>query len=53
MADIIEKVASGWPSSALDELMPWNWTAEPVPVSPFLLTGRHDRDHRPTADQPR
>jgi len=37
IADIIEKVASGWPSSRWDELMPWNWTAEPVPVSPISV----------------
>lgn len=37
IADIIEKVASGWPASRWDELMPWNWTAEPVPVSPISV----------------
>ena len=25
IADIIEKIASGWPASRWDELMPWNW----------------------------
>ena len=25
IADVIEKVASGWPASRWDELMPWNW----------------------------
>ncbi|WP_419964894.1 transposase domain-containing protein [Sphingopyxis granuli] len=25
MADVIEKIASGWPASRWDELMPWNW----------------------------
>ena len=26
IADVIEKVASGWPASRWDELMPWNWS---------------------------
>lgn len=26
IADVIEKIASGWPASRWDELMPWNWT---------------------------
>lgn len=25
IADVIEKIASGWPASRWDELMPWNW----------------------------
>lgn len=33
IADVIEKIASGWPSSRWDELMPWNWTADNTPVS--------------------
>jgi len=33
ITDVIEKIASGWPASRWDELMPWNWTAAPVPVS--------------------
>ena len=33
IADVIEKIASGWPASRWDALMPWNWTAELVPVS--------------------
>lgn len=33
IADVIEKIASGWPASRWDELMPWNWTAEVAPVS--------------------
>ena len=33
IADVIEKIASGWPASRWDELMPWNWTAETAPVS--------------------
>ncbi len=33
IADVIEKIASGWPASRWDELMPWNWTAEAPPVS--------------------
>lgn len=33
IADVIEKIASGWPASRWDELMPWNWTAEVTPVS--------------------
>ena len=26
IADVIEKIVSGWPASRWDELMPWNWT---------------------------
>ncbi|TAL07266.1 MAG: IS66 family transposase [Chloroflexota bacterium] len=33
IADVIEKIASGWPASRWDELMPWNWTAVNAPVS--------------------
>lgn len=33
IADVIEKIASGWPASRWDELMPWNWTVEVTPVS--------------------
>lgn len=33
ITETIEKIASGWPASRWDELMPWNWTANPVPVS--------------------
>lgn len=33
IADVIEKIAGGWPASRWDELMPWNWTAVNVPVS--------------------
>lgn len=33
IADVIEKIASDWPASRWDELMPWNWTAEQPPVS--------------------
>jgi transposase len=28
IADVIEKIASGWPASRWDELMPWNWQSE-------------------------
>ena len=33
IADVIEKIASGWPASRWDELMPWNWTAAAAPAS--------------------
>lgn len=33
IADVIEKIASGWPVSRWDEFMPWNWTAQTAPVS--------------------
>lgn len=33
IADVIEKIASGWPASRWDELMPWNWTTGTVPAS--------------------
>jgi hypothetical protein len=25
IADVIEKIASGWPAARWDDLMPWNW----------------------------
>ena len=28
IADVMEKIASGWPASRWDELMPWNWTPQ-------------------------
>jgi hypothetical protein len=37
IADVIEKIASDWPASRWDELMPWNWTAEQPPVSPISV----------------
>ena len=33
IADVIEKIASGWPASRWNELMPWNWTADAPPVN--------------------
>lgn len=33
IADVIDKIARGWPASRWDELMPWNWTAAGVPAS--------------------
>lgn len=33
IADVMEKIASGWPASRWDEIMPWNWTAGSAPVS--------------------
>jgi transposase len=33
IADVIAKIASDWPASRWDELMPWNWTAGQAPVS--------------------
>jgi len=37
IADVIEKIAGGWPASRWDELMPWNWTADVAPVSPMTV----------------
>ena len=28
IADVIAKIAGGWPASRWDELMPWNWQAQ-------------------------
>ena len=28
IADVIEKIASGWPASRWGDLMPWNWQPE-------------------------
>jgi transposase len=33
IADVIEKIATGWPASRWDDLMPWNWTADDAPAS--------------------
>lgn len=33
IADVIARIAADWPASRWDELMPWNWTAKPTPVS--------------------
>jgi transposase len=33
IADVIEKIASGWTASRWDELMPSNWTAQTTPAS--------------------
>ena len=33
IADVIDKIAGGWPASRWDELMPWSWTADVAPVS--------------------
>lgn len=32
IADVIAKIAGGWPASRWDELMPWNWTAGEQPL---------------------
>ena len=37
ITETIEKIASGWPASRWDELMPWNWAAEVAPVSPIAV----------------
>ena len=28
IADVIRKIAEGWPNSRIDELMSWHWSAE-------------------------
>ena len=30
VADVIAKIASDWPASRWDELLPWNWASEPA-----------------------
>lgn len=30
IADVMAKVAADWPATRWDELMPWNWSAEPA-----------------------
>lgn len=30
ITDVMAKLAAGWPAARWDELMPWNWTAEPA-----------------------
>jgi hypothetical protein len=30
IADVIAKIASDWPASRWDELLPWNWAGEPA-----------------------
>lgn len=32
IADVIAKIAGGWPASRWDELMPWNWFATEQPL---------------------
>jgi hypothetical protein len=32
VADVIAKIAGGWPASRWDELMPWNWAAPEQPL---------------------
>ena len=32
IADVIARIASDWPASRWDELMPWNWTAASSPL---------------------
>jgi hypothetical protein len=27
LADVIDRMAKGWPRSRLGELLPWNWSA--------------------------
>jgi hypothetical protein len=33
IADVIRKIAEGWPNSRIDALMPWQWTAQPQQVA--------------------
>jgi len=33
IGDVMEKIASGWPASRWDELMPWNWTTGAAPTT--------------------
>ncbi len=33
IADVIEKIASGWPAARWDELMPWNWRPDFQPIA--------------------
>lgn len=30
IADVVARIAADWPASRWDELMPWNWAAEPT-----------------------
>ena len=33
IADVIEKIANGWPTSRWEDLMPWHWAAQTTPIS--------------------
>ncbi|MGN8000460.1 IS66 family transposase [Sphingomonas sp. 22176] len=33
IADVIAKIASDWPASRWDELLPWNWVGEPAKMA--------------------
>lgn len=33
IADVIEKIAQGWPASRWDELMPWTWRPSDLPIA--------------------
>ena len=43
IADVIEKIASGWPASRWDELMPWSWTANVAPTTMAAQSPRSSR----------
>jgi len=30
ITDVIARIAAGWPATRWDDLMPWNWLAEPA-----------------------
>ncbi|RWM49115.1 MAG: transposase domain-containing protein [Mesorhizobium sp.] len=33
MADVTERIQNDWPASRWDELMPWNWARQEMPLS--------------------
>lgn len=33
IADVIAKIAGGWPASRWDDLMPWNWAQDQTPIA--------------------
>lgn len=48
LADVLTKLAKGWPASRLDELLPWNWQDEKAVYGP---PAPHRRTHFPTAGE--
>lgn len=50
IANVIEKITSGWLASRWDELMPWNWTVRDVSASMAGMTDQIARIRITLAD---
>jgi IS66 C-terminal element len=38
--DVLTRLVDGWPQSRIDELMPWHWATQQVPLTIPPLQGR-------------